>query len=409
MPLSLRDPENEIPTGQRVRVFSLTWLSYATYYLARKNFSVVKARLQLEQGLTEKNLGDIDTGYLAAYALGQFLAGAAGDRIGARRLIGFGMISVGVASILFGAGSSAWIFGIAFAFNGLVQATGWPGNVKAMAGFFRKSERGTVMGIWTTNYQVGGLVATALATFILTHAGWRATFFIPSVLVAIVGAAILFFLPEPRLSTGAEKAAAKSTLRTRDLLRMPAFWSIGGAYFCLKLIRYSILFWLPFYLTKALHYSEEKSGYLSISFEVGGIIGAVVIGIVSDRYFPNRRRSISSTFVFALAGALLLYTVLAPLGPFANFVGMALIGFCLFGPDALISGAAAQDLGGPAAAATVAGAINGMGSIGAVLQGRVTSTISTAYGWNALYYVFVALALIAAVALRLGKPAPSAE
>jgi sugar phosphate permease len=196
-------------------------------------------------------------------------------------------------------------------------------------------------------------------------------------------------------------------MRARDLFRLPAFWSIGTAYFCLKLIRYSILFWLPFYLTKALGYSEERAGYLSVSFEVGGIIGAIVVGLVSDRFFPNRRRAVSSSFLFGLAAALLLYTRLAPLGPVANFLSMALIGFCLFGPDALVSGAMAQDLGGPLAAATAAGAINGMGSLGAILQGRVTSTISTAYGWDALYYVFVGLAAFAAVALRFGRAAPA--
>jgi sugar phosphate permease len=184
---------------------------------------------------------------------------------------------------------------------------------------------------------------------------------------------------------------------------MPVVWSIGGAYFALKLIRYSILFWLPFYLRKELGYSDEAAGYLSTSFEVGGIVGAVVVGLVSDRYFLSRRRELASGMIALLAGALLLYTKVAGLGPAANFAGMALVGFCLFGPDALISGAAAQDLGGEAAAATAAGAINGLGSIGAILQGSLTSSVSTHFGWNALYYLFVVLAVAGAAALRLGS------
>ena len=51
---------------------------------------------------------------------------------------------------------------------------------------------------------------------------------------------------------------------------------------------------------------------------------------------------------------------------------MVLIGFLLFGPDALVSSVAAQDLGGAAASGTAAGFINGVGSVGAILQASVT-------------------------------------
>lgn len=43
--------------------------------------------------------------------------------------------------------------------------------------------------------------------------------------------------------------------------------------------------------------------------------------------------------------------------------------------------------------------LDGIGSLGAVVQGRVTTTISQAFGWNALFLVFVGLAALAAAAL----------
>ena len=404
----LRDPEGKLPATRRAAVLGLTWLAYATYYLGRKGFSVTKARIAEEQGLSMLALGNIDTGYLCAYAFGQFLAGLAGDRLGARRLVGAGMLVSAGACLLFGASSAAWLLGAAFALNGLAQATGWPGTVKAMAQWFRPGERGAVMGVWTTNYQVGGLAATALATFLLARSGWRTAFTIPAAMLAAVGCVVLLALPEregvPSM-TGKENARP---LRSRDILRLPAVWSIGGAYFGLKLIRYSLLFWLPFYLHKELGYSEFAAGYLSVSFEIGGIAGAIVVGLISDRYFSGRRHVLASRMIALLAVALLLYSRVAALGPVANFAGMALVGFCLFGPDALISGAAAQDIGGPSAAATAAGVINGLGSIGAILQGWVTVGLSQTLGWDALFYFFVALALASALALRVtASPAAS--
>ena len=69
----------------QVRTFALTWLSYSSYYFTRKNLSVCKSRLHDDLGLSMTALGSIDTLYLASYALGMFLSGTLGDRIGARR------------------------------------------------------------------------------------------------------------------------------------------------------------------------------------------------------------------------------------------------------------------------------------------------------------------------------------
>ena len=327
------------------------------------------------------------------------------------------MLGAAAACAAFGLASVAWLFLALYVANGLFQSSGWPGTVKSMGSWFTAKERGTVMGVWSTCYQAGGLLATAVATFLFVRFGWRWAFLGPAILIALVGVVNLLFLPE---RAGATRAKAKTTSTdgrppaevgstgskappSGNVLRSPLLWSLSAAYFCLKLIRYSILFWLPYYLNKVLGYTKAQAGYQSISFEVGGIVGAIVIGFVSDRYFPGRRRYVAAVMVAALAGALLLYTRLAPVSVLLNFCGMALVGFCLFGPDTLISGAAAQDLGGKQDVAKAAGFINGVGSTGAVFQGLVTSGVSEKFGWDALFYVFVALALLSSLALLIGK------
>src|SRR5207249_11923789 len=122
-------------------------------------------------------------------------------------------------------------------------------------------------------------------------------------------------------------------------------------------------------------------------------------GWISDKWFPGRRGAIAAVCTVALALALALYGRVAPLGLWINFASMALVGFCLFGPDSLISGVAAQDLGGPLAAASVAGFINGCGSLGAIAQGALVAGISQRYGWQAVFQALMALAAISSVSL----------
>src|SRR3954470_14423814 len=108
----------------RTRAIALSWLAYATYYLGRKGFSVVKSSLAREFGLDTSVLALVDTGYLVAYACGQLPSGLAADRWGARRLLALGMLVSAAACAAFGASAAAWAFVLCFALNGLAQSTG---------------------------------------------------------------------------------------------------------------------------------------------------------------------------------------------------------------------------------------------------------------------------------------------
>ncbi|MFT3772031.1 MAG: MFS transporter [Minicystis sp.] len=397
------DPATDDKRG-RWTAYAVTWVSYATYYFGRKGLSV--AKVSIEAALGKSVLVGVDTAYLAAYAVGQYVNGWMGDRVGARRLIGFGMLASGIACFAFGASAAGTLFFAAMILNGLAQSTGWPGNVKAMAEWTPPERRGAVMGVWATCYQVGGIAATTIAAMCVRAWGWPGGFIGPALILAAVGVGVLLLLrpgPLALAHTTSDKSAAKASpelsAARRRLLRSPIIWSYGVSYFCLKLIRYSLLLWLPYYLEKVLHYEKVRAANVSNAFEIGGIAGTIIVGLLSDRYRAVPRAVISGLSILGLAGAFWLYPILGGMGVAANFAGLALIGFLLFGPDALISGAAAQDAGGPGAAALAAGLINGIGSIGAIAQEAVTRGVSERWGWDGLFRVFLGLSLISVVCL----------
>lgn len=385
-----------------VVAFGASWVAYATYYLGRKGFSVAKARMEQEVGLSRGDLGLIDTAYLVAYALGQLPSGLVGDRVGARFLVGAGMLLSAAACLAFGAGTGLVVFAVAFAINGVAQSTGWPGTTKAMAEWTTPSNRGVVMGLFSTCYQVGGIAATALASFAIARSGWPAAFRVPAAIMACVALVVMTVLregPNAGARAGARGDGDPRRIERWRVLGSATIWSYGASYFFIKLIRYSLLFWLPYYLETALHYETARAGYLSMSFEIGGVVGTIALGLVSDRVRAVPRSAFAAASLVALAGAFLLYAKVASAGVVANFGAMALVGALLFGPDALLSGAAAQDAGGPYAAATATGFVNALGSVGGFLQGAVTVGVSDAYGWTALFDVFVGFSVLAAAAL----------
>lgn len=362
-------------------------------------------------GVTQAELAHIDTGYLAAYSLGQFLWGFAADKVGARRVIGFGMLASAACLFWFGLSTAVWMLMAAYALNGLMQATGWSANVRVMTAHFPARGRGTTMGFWTTNYVVGGLVAAPIAAIFLAGLYWRQAFFGPAAILAALGVAVFMALPrdtpsrEPRAVAVADE---ERRVARRRLLRTPLLWALGSAYVFMKLTRYVLLFWLIYYMEKVLGFSNWHATTVSLAFEISGAIGAISVGWASERWFRARRVPIAVASLVLLAVALAAYGPASQHGPIANVLVLAVVGFFLFGPDALVSATAAQDLGGPAAAATAAGIINGMGSVGPVFGSEIAHALTTRFGWSTFYVILGAGALVSAVILvpfwRIGRP-----
>jgi OPA family glycerol-3-phosphate transporter-like MFS transporter len=64
-----------------------------------------------------------------------------------------------------------------------------------------------------------------------------------------------------------------------------------------------------------------------------------------------------------------------------------------------MSATGAMDMGGKQGAATAAGIINGVGSLGQLISPFAVTYFSKVYGWDGLFYLFVVLAFVAGTLL----------
>jgi sugar phosphate permease len=265
-----------------------------------------------------------------------------------------------------------------------------------MAHWFRRRERGRVMGVWSTCYQVGGVLARNFAAFMLGVAGLRWGFWGAAAVLAAVWVAFLVLQrnrPEdvglPAVvdvedgaregAAGAARGAAATKDGDPDPRRAAAparldrgllltIGLMGSFYFFVKLIRYALWSWAPYFLQLHFKLPKNMAGYFSTIFDVCGFVGVVTAGFLSDLVFGGRRAALSFLLIVGLAASTVLLW-LAGAHSWQMFgVSIGLIGFCLYGPDSLISGAGAIDVGSRKYAVAAAGMINGMGSLGPVLQ-----------------------------------------
>ena len=103
--------------------------------------------------------------------------------------------------------------------------------------------------------------------------------------------------------------------------------------------------------------------------------------------------------LFGLSLTFVLQPFLTGLGAVSTMVAIGLVGFFTYGPDSLMSGAAAIDIGSEKGAAKAAGFINGVGSAGQLLSPFVVAFVSEHFGWEMLFHIFVFASLISAILL----------
>jgi sugar phosphate permease len=84
------------------------------------------------------------------------------------------------------------------------------------------------------------------------------------------------------------------------------------------------------------------------------------------------------------------------------FIGLlGLIGFTAMGPDSLLSGACAMEVGSRRQAVVAAGVINGFGSIGPILQEPVIGWLKQTHGSHAVFLLLAIIVLVTTVATGL--------
>ncbi|XP_005360508.2 glucose-6-phosphate exchanger SLC37A1 [Microtus ochrogaster] len=426
-------------------------------------------------------LGALDYSFLCAYAIGMYLSGIIGERLPIRYYLTFGMLASGAFTALFGLGYFYNIHSLGFyvvtqIINGLVQTTGWPSVVTCLSNWFGKGRRGLIMGIWNSHTSVGNILGSLIAGYWVSTC-WGLSFIVPGTIVAAMGLVCFLFLIEhpkdikcsstlpthsrvsengvnrfrlQKQSTHSEKngpldpelqclllSDGKSSLHPSHIVVLPgdssgsmAAISFTGALripgviefsLCLlfaKLVSYTFLFWLPLYITNVDHLDAKKAGELSTLFDVGGIFGGILAGVISDRL--EKRASTCGLMLLLAAPTLYVFSSVSKMGLEATIAMLLLSGALVSGPYALITTAVSADLGthnslkgNSHALSTVTAIIDGTGSVGAALGPLLAGLISPS-GWSNVFYMLMfadacaLLFLIRLIHKELSCPGPTA-
>ena len=343
------------------------------------------------------------------------------------------------------------VMAVTIIINQFFQGVGYPPCAKLLPSWIHPSELATKMSIWNTSHSIGAASAVVVCGYIMGTMGqdlsgnpeiintiatnlnldpsvpenmnnilkyathwdaWKWCFWIPAAF-AVLGALWLYFglrddprsvglpeLPDTKTGKGDVKKGEKSPSRAAFLKAMiwtnRWIWTLCIANVFVYVMRMGILDWGPKFLTEARDMDVETAAWSVGAFEIFAIIGTIFAGWATDHIFKGKAHRMC---FICMAGAVLFMSIFIffpGLPMIVSIVFLAMAGFFIYGPQALI-GIASANHATKEASATANGLAGIFGYVGSFLSAIGIGIVADHWGWNMVFYIIIGVGVLGAI------------
>ena len=278
---------------------------------------------------------------------------------------------------------------------GVGEAGGVAPAYSLISDYFPPRFRARALAIFSFGIPIGSAAGVLFGGMMAKAISWRFAFIAIGVAGMLIAPLFRWLVKEPPRPTAIEPAPGLAAV-ARIAFTKPSFWLLSIGAGCTSLVGYGLMFWLPAYLVRSLHFElVDASKFLAGIFFLGGLLGMALGGVLADRLGQKSRAAYPLIPAVTLLASAVLYALgvfaRTPLETFVLFLAAQALGLTWFGP--LLT--AVQNLG-PARARSQMSAlfllINnliGLG-LGPYFFGQVSDLLKPHYGADSIKWAFVA-------------------
>ena len=323
----------EATSASRTRAFQFAWgLAMCFYFLeyaARSAPAVMIPHLSLAYGTTAVGVSAILGAYYYTYSLSSLIAGAALDRVGARKAVPIGIFILAVGCLLFSvSGTTAGYVGRLL--QGAGSAFAFTGAVYLATHGFAARWLATAIGVTQCLGMLGGAAGQFVVGPVLEHGvAWQAVWHTLGVASLVIGVLLFAITPHESRLPGANSGRT-SVLRPYSVVfRNPQSY-LCGAVAGLLFVPTTIgdMTWGVAFFQHDRMFSFHDAVVTGSLVPLGWVIGCPLLGWLADRI--GRRKPV------LIAGAAVMLVSIAGIA-FSTTHMAAVVGCLIFG---IASGAA---------------------------------------------------------------------
>jgi predicted MFS family arabinose efflux permease len=301
------------PSGQEKQaMLHLSNASHAVNHFQNQMMTMLYPSIMAELGLSYTAVGALAAVCSMLNSVCQGVYGFLTPFASRCKLLGFGNLGIALGTLMSGLAGSYPMLIVARGVASIGSSAQHPVGYSILASYFPKN-RGAIMALNNSASNVGTLVATPLATVMLLVMGWRQIFFVVTGVSLVMGLVYFFFrdygAPSRSGSRGARLAQGfgsyRRVLKNRNMMLVALVFMVGGAG---RDGGVNQIYFAP-HLANDYGYSSLIVGVLMTAISLGGILGPVGFGWLSDRW--SRVRMLQCSLALSCVGSLWV----AHLGP----------------------------------------------------------------------------------------------
>jgi MFS transporter, AAHS family, 4-hydroxybenzoate transporter len=379
--------------------------------------------LAKQWGLTKGALGPVFSAGLFGLMIGALVFGPLADRIGRRKIIIFSTLAFGIGAL-----ATAFVQDVntllAIRFlTGLGLGGAMPNTIAMTSEFSPRRRRATMVMIMFCGFSAGAALGGLLAAALIPQFGWRSVFVVGGVAPLLLVPILALRLPESvrfLALTGAANArvaellglispkamfqpATQFVVHEPGLAGMPVLHLFRAGRTLVTLLLWVVFFmslldlyfltnWLPTVLND-LGASVSAAAVIGSMLQVGGVIGALALGSIIDRFSFRALALVYFIAIFAVGS-------IGQLGHSTVLVAIAIFvaGFCMVGGQ-IAANALAATFYPTSIRATGVGWALGIGRVGSIVGPLVGGMLLTMkWSAGAVFLAAATAALCAALA-----------
>jgi len=382
--------------------------------------------LRSEWHLAPQQLSPLLSAGLFGLAVGSFVAGPLGDRIGRKVVLVLSVLFFGIWSLASAYTDSLVSLTVFRFLTGLGLGGAMPNAITLTSEYSPQRSKSVVVTAMFCGFTLGSGAGGLIAAQLIPAYGWRSVLLLGGYGPIACAALLFFLLPESvrflvlrrphSKQTGAilqriaprenfssavfvipEPPASVRRSPVTQLFAAPLGFgtlTLWATFFMSLLIVYLLTNWLPT-LFRDAGFPLEKAALVSVMYQLGGTIGAIVLGWAMDRRNPYVVLAVAyftSTLFIALIG--FQYTNLLILN-----LAVAGVGFCVSGSQVGANALAAAFYPTSNRVTGVSWAL-GVGRCGAILGSLMGGALLGAgFGFSAIILLLAIPALLASAAI----------
>jgi AAHS family 4-hydroxybenzoate transporter-like MFS transporter len=385
-----------------------------------------------EWGISRAAFGVVMSAAPFGLAVGALLVGPLSDRYGRKNLLMVAIALFGIFSVLSAYSTNVTSLSALRFLTGLGLGAAMPSTTTLLSEYLPSKSRSALLALMFTGFNLGSAMVGFGAAALLPHHSWRAVLIVGGAIPLVCLPFYIWLVPESvrflvvrnypgeriartlrRVCGGTFANGSRFVITEPPVAKgMPAKTLLSPAYrnitislwvtyFMGLLVIYLLSGWLPT-LIKDAGLPIERAANLTALFQLGGTVGALVVGFYMDRWTPNR--VIATSYIAGAVFILLLASGSVTSAMFAVFVLLA--GFCMSGAQTGMN-AFAPSCYPTAVRATGVSWMLGIGRFGSI-TGSFAGGVLLTMGWSfsSVLAILAIPATVAALSIVTGRFAP---